>query len=153
MARKLPNMLFKDVVVLGAGQNGLLLTHLLANMGARHVVALDMMENRLKVAREMKATHTVKVGETDEETLAKVKEILPDGPDFIFEMVGHQDKTLCLCLDMVKEGGSVYGFGVPSKEGYDNFPFNKIFRRNLKLVMFFCCTHVCMYVFGVYVCL
>ena len=63
--QKLGNLLDLDIVVAGQGPMGLLFTHMLANLGARTVIGLDRLDNRLKVARQMKATHTVNVDRQD----------------------------------------------------------------------------------------
>eukprot|EP00055_Hartaetosiga_balthica_P013762 m.72097 g.72097 ORF g.72097 m.72097 type:complete len:391 (+) comp8370_c2_seq1:85-1257(+) len=134
MVRKLPNILFKDVIILGGGQNGLLLTSVLSNLGARRVIVIDLMEKRLEAAKKMRATHVFRGGCPDEELVEKVCEVIPDGADFVFEMVGQQDKTLNLCIELAKEGGTVIGYGVPSKPTYGDFPFSRIFRKNISLV-------------------
>eukprot|EP00055_Hartaetosiga_balthica_P013415 m.68889 g.68889 ORF g.68889 m.68889 type:complete len:379 (-) comp8258_c13_seq3:80-1216(-) len=134
MARKLPNILFKDVVIVGGGQNGLLLTNLISNLGARRIIVIEVLENRMEAARKMKATHVIDGRCSDEDVVSKVEEIVPNGADYVFEMVGHQDETLKLCLDLVKEGGSVFGFGVPSGPVLKEFPFAKVFRKNLRLI-------------------
>ena len=56
--QKLGNLLDQDIVVAGQGPMGLLFTHMLANLGARTVIALDKLDNRREAARQMHATHT-----------------------------------------------------------------------------------------------
>ena len=56
------------------------------------------------------------------------------GADIVFEMVGHQEQTISDCIEIVKEGGTVVAFGVPSTETYEAFPFSALFRRNVTLV-------------------
>lgn len=48
-----------DVAIVGQGQNGLLMTAVLANAGARRVLALDRLPERLAVSSRMGATHTL----------------------------------------------------------------------------------------------
>ena len=61
--RKLGSIVGQTIVVVGQGQNGLLMTAALYNAGARHIVAFDRLENRLAAARAMGATHTSHVSE------------------------------------------------------------------------------------------
>jgi len=50
-----------NVAVIGQGQNGLIRTNMLANMGARRIIALDLLDERLSYSLKNKATHTIKV--------------------------------------------------------------------------------------------
>ncbi|EGD78628.1 hypothetical protein PTSG_01606 [Salpingoeca rosetta] len=133
MVRKVPNLLFKDVVVYGAGQNGCLLVHVLSNMGARRVIAVDLVQERLDAAKEMRATHTI-LGGNHDEVVRRVREITDGGADFVFEMVGHQQETLSDCTRIVRDGGAIVAFGVPSDDTYTDFPFPTLFRRNITLM-------------------
>eukprot|EP01147_Barroeca_monosierra_P011101 gene11101-3167_t len=133
MVRKAPNLLFKSVLVYGAGQNGCLLVQLLSNMGARHVIAVDVVPERLEAARQMKATHTF-LSDDPDKLCQQVKEVTNgNGVDIVYEMVGHQQDTLIQCIQLVKEGGTVVGFGVPGSSVYAEFPFSALFRRNVSL--------------------
>lgn len=130
--RKLPNILQKDAVVVGQGPMGLLFTHALSNAGARTVIAVDRLDYRLEVSKRMRATHTVNV---DREDPAEAVKQITDGrmADLVFEVVGHQQGTINLCLDLAKRGGTVMAFGVPDDPTYD-FHFAKIIRQNLTLI-------------------
>lgn len=116
-ARKLPNLIDQDVVVIGQGPIGLMFNHLLANMGARRVIGLDRIEHRLQVARQMKATHTIHVDR--ENPIERVKELTDGrGADVVVEAVGHQPQTLKLAIDLCRREGTVLMFGVPAEEEY-----------------------------------
>lgn len=133
MLRKVPNLVHKTVAIVGQGQNGLLLTHLVANMCARKVIAIDLIPERLEVAKKMRATHTILGG--DFPSVHKQVLDLTDGKgaDIVFEMVGHQEETINECLDLVASGGTVLAFGVPRAAQY-NINFSDLFRRNIQLV-------------------
>eukprot|EP00043_Microstomoeca_roanoka_P009627 m.91670 g.91670 ORF g.91670 m.91670 type:complete len:358 (+) comp14640_c0_seq7:162-1235(+) len=133
LARKLPNLLFKDVVVYGTGQNGCLLIPLLSNMGARRIIAVDLVPERLEAAKAMKATHTILGGDIHE-VARQVCAITNGGADFVFEMVGHQEETLAECVQLPRDGGTIVAFGVPCQDHYTKFPFSAMFRRNLTLM-------------------
>lgn len=62
-----------QVVILGQGQNGLLMTQLISKMGARRVISMDLFDNRLSASKLMGATHTVNTSQVD--PVAAVKEI------------------------------------------------------------------------------
>lgn len=131
-ARKLPNLLDLDVAIIGQGPIGLLWSHLVSNLGARHVIALDKLDYRLEVARHMRATHTVNVDRQDPR--AAVAEITHGrGADIVIEAVGHQADTLHLAADLCAKHGQFVMFGVPDAEHYP-VPVYKIFRQNLRMI-------------------
>jgi threonine dehydrogenase-like Zn-dependent dehydrogenase len=131
-ARKLPNLLGLDVAIVGQGPIGLMFDHLLANMGARRVIALDKIDYRLQVARKMKATHTVNVGDGD--PVAAVREIT-DGPgaDIVVEAVGHQVETVHLAISLVRKHGTVLAFGVPDEQFYP-LPVWDLMLQNIRFI-------------------
>ena len=102
--------------MVGQGQNGLIMTQMLANMGARRIIALDLLDERLVASKKNKATHTVKV--TTPMNLEVVKNdiaCITEGGmcDITLDMVGHQSKTINLCSKLTKDGGKVLLFGLP----------------------------------------
>lgn len=129
---KLGNLLNQDVVVMGQGPMGLLFTHLLSNLGAKTVIATDIVDFRLEAAKQMQATHTINATEVD--TVAAVEEIT-DGrmADLVFEVIGHQTETINQCMDLVKRDGTILAFGVPDDPTYP-FRFGDLFRKNLRLI-------------------
>ena len=93
----MPDVFGKTVVVVGQGGNGLIMTNMLANMGARRIIALDLNQQRLQVAKaSYGATHTilVKHDELTETIVSRVSDIT-EGElcDLSVEMVGHQGST------------------------------------------------------------
>ena len=63
--KKIDNVIGKSVVVVGQGPAGLLFTTMLAQMGARTVIGLDLVDHRLETASMMGATHAANVGRED----------------------------------------------------------------------------------------
>ncbi len=131
-ARKLPNLLHHDVVVIGQGPIGLLWNHLVANMGARRVIGLDKLDYRLEAGRRMKATHTVNV-ERDDPRPVVLELTEGRGADVVIEAVGHQVETLHLAADICRQGGTVLIFGVPDEEHYP-LPIWETLRKNLRWI-------------------
>jgi threonine dehydrogenase-like Zn-dependent dehydrogenase len=131
-ARKLPNMIDQDVVVIGQGPIGLMFDHLLANMGARRVIGLDRIEHRLETARSMKATHTIHVDRED--PIQLVHELTAGrGADIVVEAVGHQPETLKLAVDLCRREGTVLMFGVPAAEAYP-LPVWQMMVKNIRYI-------------------
>jgi len=130
--RKLPNLLHAHTVVLGQGPMGLLIASMLSNLGAKTIVAVDRIPERLALSPAMRATHVVNAAETD--VVERVKEITHGQmADLVVEAVGHQTESLNLCLPLVRNGGTILAFGVPDDEGYP-FHFKDFYHRNLRLI-------------------
>lgn len=130
---RLENLLDKDTAVVGSGPMGLLISHVLGNMGAKTVTVLDKLAYRLAAAQRMKATHTVNVDETD--PVEAVKQIT-DGKmaDVVFEVVGHRDYDLEGCMKLARPLGTLVAFGMPDHVGYDNFPIWDFLCQNLTMI-------------------
>lgn len=130
--RKLGSLLARDTVVVGQGPMGLLIAHVLSNLGARSVIATDVLDYRLAVSRAMRATHCINAAK---EVVTEVVADITDGrmADVVIEAVGHQHETINDCLDLVKRGGTVVAFGVPGEKIYP-FRFADFFRKNIHLI-------------------
>ncbi len=81
-----------NVVVIGTGLIGLGVVGCAALRGA-NVIAVDIDDNRLRVAKELGADETVNSAEDD--LAGSIKAIWPDGADVVFEASGNQ-----ACIDM-----------------------------------------------------
>lgn len=131
--RKIGDVSGKETVVIGSGPMGLLLIHMLTNLGARSVIALDKLDYRLEAAVKMGASHTVKVGC---ENAANAIEEITSGKmaNLVVEAVGHQNETMYDALHYVCDEGMILGFGAPDTLWFDKFPYHEFFRRRLRLV-------------------
>jgi alcohol dehydrogenase len=98
------------VAVLGLGGVGY--SALLAALasGAREVVALDLSEAKLALARELGATATVNAGRA--EAADEVRALTHGGVDFAFEMAGAIP-ALELAWRITRRGGSTVSAGLP----------------------------------------
>lgn len=110
--KKLPNMIDRDVVVLGQGPIGQMFNAGLRNLGARRIVAIDPLASRLQLSRTLGATDTVCC--RGEESVAAVRDLL-DGelPDVVVEAVGHKALALNAAFMLTRPAGQVLVFGVP----------------------------------------
>ncbi len=130
--RKLPNILNLDVVVLGQGPMGLLINAALSNLGAKTVIGIDRIAERVALALPMKATHAV--DSSVEDPVERVKQIT-DGrmADIVVEAVGHQTETIGECVRLLKRDGTLLAFGVPDDDIYP-MPFREMFSKNISLI-------------------
>lgn len=118
-------------VVIGSGMIGLLVIQALRWAGAKNVVAVDLADNRLELARRLGATHTVNSGRAD--AAAEVARITDGlGADTAFEVVGFTP-TLNLALAALKRGGSCVLVGNLSPKTQD-FPLQAVVTKELTIV-------------------
>ena len=101
------------VVIQGAGGLGLNATAMAKDMGAHKVIVLDRLENRLQLAQEFGADHTINIEEFDtpESRKERIRE-LTDGrlADIVMELVG-QAELLIEGIDLLTYGGTFVEIG------------------------------------------
>ncbi len=113
-SRKLPNVLDRNVVIIGQGPAGLLFTMLLSRMGARTIVGIDLEAHRLRLAAALGATCTVCASQED--TVEVVREHTQGTmADLVVEAVGKAE-TLDLCSVLVRPHGHIALFGMPKAQ-------------------------------------
>jgi alcohol dehydrogenase len=98
------------VAVIGLGGVGLnsLLGALAA--GARQVIAIDVRDDKLALAKQLGATHTFNA--TDPDVVTKVKDLTKGGVDYTFEMAGSIP-ALELGWKITRRGGETVTGGLP----------------------------------------
>jgi L-iditol 2-dehydrogenase len=117
-------------VVIGSGMIGLLVIQALRWAGAKNVVAVDLADNRLELARRLGATHTINSGKAD--AVAEVLRLTDGlGADTAFEVVGFTP-TLNLALATLKRGGSCVLVGNLSPKTQD-FPLQAIVTKEITI--------------------
>jgi L-iditol 2-dehydrogenase len=118
-----------SAVVVGAGLIGLLVVQALKAKGAGIVVAVDVDEKRLAMAKQLGADHAIMSGD---EVPAQVRELVgnPDGADIAMEVVGF-GPTIKIAIDSVRKGGSIGCVGNLKAEV--PFPLQAIVTRELSV--------------------
>ena len=100
-----PKHLGGSVVVVGAGMIGLLCVQTLKLAGFAKVIAIDLEDEKLELAKKLGATHTINA--RTEDAVAKVLEITGGrGADASMEVVGAK-APVNTCFQVVRRGGSV----------------------------------------------
>jgi alcohol dehydrogenase len=111
----LGNVVGKSVAVLGQGAIGLGFVHFLSNMGAREVIAIDLLEYRLALSRRLGATMTVNAQQED--TDEAIRELTnAQGVDVTVEAATGKVHTINQAIHITQRQGLVVQFGVPSEE-------------------------------------
>ncbi len=100
-----------SVAVIGVGGVGLNSIQGAALSGARLIIAVDLLDNKLAAARTFGATHTVNASQ--ENAVNAVKTLSGgDGIDYAFVTVGNA-AAVSQAFDMIRAGGSVVVVGLP----------------------------------------
>jgi threonine dehydrogenase-like Zn-dependent dehydrogenase len=116
-----------DVAVIGQGPIGVLFSHVLKSMGARHVTGVDRID-RSGIAGVFGVDEAVHA--SSREWAAGITDA--DRPTLVVEAVGHQPDTLSDAVEALAMEGHVYCFGVPDDETYP-FPMRSFLRKNAQL--------------------
>jgi L-iditol 2-dehydrogenase len=116
-------------VVVGSGMIGLFVIQALRWAGVARVIAVDLEDNRLALARELGATDTINSGAGD--TVAEIMRLTGGrGADLAFEVVGISP-TLNLALAALRRGGSAVLVGNLSAK--TDFPMQAVVTRELSV--------------------
>ncbi len=120
----------KSAVVVGAGMVGMFVVNMLKIAGANPIIAVDLDEKKLELAKEFGATHTF--NSSDENVIEKIKELTKNrGADFGIEVVGISP-TLNLCINSLRKGGIAVLVGNLKPEV--TIPLQKIVTTELSLL-------------------
>ena len=90
-----------SVVIFGLGGIGLSALLALKHFNVKNIIAFDVEDNKLALAKEFGATHTFKA---NSEGISAFRECLPDGVDYAVEAAGLA-KTIETAFSLVKRGG------------------------------------------------
>ena len=100
----------ETAAVIGLGGVGLSSVLGAVASGARQIIAIDLSDDKLGLARQIGATHTVNARDAD--AAEQVREISKGGVDFAFEMAGAV-RAMELAYKITKRGGTTITAGLP----------------------------------------
>lgn len=98
------------VAVVGLGGVGLNSLLAAAMIGAHPIVAVDLNDSKLALARQLGASHAVNAG--DPKCVEAVREATGGGADFAFEMAGSV-KAMDVAYRATRRGGTTVSAGLP----------------------------------------
>src|SRR5579864_9368026 len=125
-----PLELDASVAVVGTGMIGLLVAQVLRAKGCGKIIAIDLDEGKLKLARKLGATHTIGAGES--EMQQKIRALTDGrGVEAAFEAVGLPT-TVKTAIDSVRKGGSVTLIG--NLKAQVDLPLQSVVTRELTLI-------------------
>lgn len=122
-----------SAVILGAGCIGLLTLLTLRAAGVRDVVVVDLVENRLDLARRLGA-EVIDASATDD-LLGELARRFGHGPDVVFETAGNRI-TMDQSIRIAKRGGTVTFVGY-TKDGRADLNVNLMIDKELMITTVF----------------
>jgi len=116
-----------SVLVIGCGGVGLNAVQGAMLSGARQIIAADILDNKLEMAKTFGATHTINTAK-DNDPVKKIREITGGlGVDYSFDAVSN-DKTQPLAFDSLAPGGHAVAVGISAQKVRAEYsPFNMVF--------------------------
>lgn len=122
----------ESVVVIGVGGIGLNAIQGAALAGGLPVIAVDTNPGKEAFAKQFGATHFICPSGDDFDLVAAVKEICPNGVDYVFECVGST-ALIRTSTDLLDWGGTLVMLGVPRMGSEASFVVNTMY--NDKTIM------------------
>ncbi|MFV0374726.1 Zn-dependent alcohol dehydrogenase [Microbacterium sp.] len=114
-----------SVAVMGCGGVGLNTIQGAAIAGAQRVIAIDLADDKLELARRFGATDVINAAEVD--PVAAVSEITGGvGVTYTFEVTGTKNAAIT-CMDMLAVGGTTFIIGVQKPGTVFELPFTYFF--------------------------
>jgi alcohol dehydrogenase len=100
----------RTAAVIGLGGVGLSAVLGARYQHARTLIAIDLSDAKLTLARELGATHTFNARDPD--CLERVRELTKGGVEYVFEMAGSQ-RAMELAVKITRRGGTTVTAGLP----------------------------------------
>lgn len=119
----------QSAVILGSGCIGLVTLLSAKARGASKVIVVDLYDKRLEFAKKMGADFVINASKENVED--RVKQILPDGPDVVFETAGSP-KTIAQTAFLVKRGGTIVLVGM-SAQSEISYNFFQVMEKEAKI--------------------
>ena len=112
--QQMPNILGKNVVIMGQGSIGLSFAMITSRMGASNVAVVDPLEYRLEKSKHFGSTHQINPDKenVDEAVLDITNGV---GPDVIVEASGYPG-PFNDCFRLVRQFGTIMVFGVQADD-------------------------------------
>ena len=123
-----------SVAVLGCGPIGLLVIAVLRSTGAGTIIATDIVDSRLDMAKNMGADVVINVGNTSpEQRLEQVQDLTSGaGADIVIECAGLPG-VFAEAIDLVRRGGKVIEVGHYTDSGSVNVRPHQICNKDLDI--------------------
>jgi L-iditol 2-dehydrogenase len=117
--------------VIGQGPMGLIWTYVLGHMGARQVIAADLLAWRLEWSKRYGAGAVI---DSSQGGVVEAVRELTDGEmiDFVVDAAGKPD-SMDTSAHLVRRGGRLFVFGMPDYND-QKFPWHYVFRNETEII-------------------
>lgn len=123
----------QDVLVVGAGPTGLILTQLLRSGGAGRLTVAAPTPEKLELAQAFGADEIVRFGREDPDVaMGQLRKVAPEGFDVVIDATGAQP-VLERCLTLLRDGGTLFVYGMADERARLPFSPYDLFRRELTI--------------------
>ena len=120
------------VAVVAAGGVGLNIIQMAKAFGAAQIIAIDVQEQKLEVARRLGATDLVDARSSN--AVERVKALTDGrGVDVAFEALGRPE-TFAQAFDMIRDGGRMVPVGIAAGRTTAAVEITRLVRRSLRIV-------------------
>ena len=120
------------VAVVAAGGVGLNIIQIASAFGASQIIAVDVRDDKLEIARRVGATDLVNAAETN--ATQRVRELTDGrGVDVAFEALGRPE-TFTQALEMLADGGRMVAVGIASGRTAAPVEITRLVRRGLRII-------------------
>jgi len=99
-----------SVAIFGCGGVGLSAIMGAKLVGAGKIIAVDILDNKLEMAKDLGATHTI--NSKKENPVEKIQELTAGGANYSFEMIGNLE-VINQAFEATRPGGMVVVVGAP----------------------------------------
>ncbi|QGH35577.1 alcohol dehydrogenase catalytic domain-containing protein [Gracilibacillus salitolerans] len=100
----------KDVLIMGQGVSGLILTQVISLFSPRNLVVTDLFEEKLALGKKYGATHTYKIPTPSTKTVDIIKDDFPDGFDIVVPALLEGDGMVD-AIDVAAQNGKIVMYG------------------------------------------
>lgn len=119
-----------SVLICGLGSIGIMLGKLCISRGA-HVFGIDLLEERLKLGKEMQAIQDGYLANSSQIKNWLLNMTEGRGVDIVF-LASGSEKSISLAISLVRSGGKIVVFSsIPKEEGFYN---NEVYYRELTVI-------------------
>jgi len=102
-----------SVAIFGMGGVGLSAVMGARAIGAYPIIAVDLVDHKLALAKEVGASHTINA--TSEDPVDAIKQLTSGGAEYVFESVGSE-KALMQAYAATQRGGTTVTIGLPAPD-------------------------------------
>jgi len=120
------------IAVVAVGGVGLNVVQIAAAFGASQIIAVDVRDDKLEVARQAGATDVVNSTSTD--AVARVRELTDgQGVDIAFEVLGLP-QTFTQAFECIRDGGRMVAVGIAPGRTTAPVEITRLVRRELRII-------------------